>query len=376
MADLLSRLDLYSIGRAFILSKATKIEPAIVDVAGSNANIFVGSMSFVAHAIMRQLTKAVRDLSLLTARGEALDRYVWDRYRQRRKGASAALGAVTMTRTSAAIGAGVVPRDTKLGTLNGVEYLTAADAVFGASDLVVSDVKVRAVQAGKRFQVGRNQIRRFAQPSVLFDPSLTVTNPEPTAGGEDREEDDAFISRMQRFWLTQQRGTLAAIAFGALETQGVVSAQVTEALTGGAMPARAVSAYFADSSGVASKALGDAVLITLDEYRCAGIPVLPELGVPQLVSVVMSLSFVAGVDTNLLAQTIRTAVVGYINSLGVGQTLEMGALMALLSRYRNQGLVTKDSTFIEPVGNVEPAAGRTLRTTLDRVTLATSTLAA
>jgi hypothetical protein len=181
---------------------------------------------------------------------------------------------------------------------------------------------------------------------------------------------------MQRFWLTQQRGTLAAIAFGALETQGVVSAQVTEALTGGAMPARAVSAYFADSSGVASKALGDAVLITLDEYRCAGIPVLPELGVPQLVSVVMSLSFVAGVDTNLLAQTIRTAVVGYINSLGVGQTLEMGALMALLSRYRNQGLVTKDSTFIEPVGNVEPAAGRTLRTTLDRVTLATSTLAA
>jgi hypothetical protein len=370
--DGLSRLDLWSIGRTYILAKAKKIEAATVDVAGSNANIFVGSVSFMAHAVVRQLTKSTRDLFLATAEDEALDRWVFDRYRQTRKGASASLGSVVMSRPTATAGAGTVPSGTKLGTLNKVEYLTAADADFTATATVVSNVPVRAVQAGKQFQVGRNQIRTFSQPSLIFDQSITLTNPEPTAGGENREEGPIFKARMQDFWRTQQRGTLTAIQFGATSTLGVVSASVAEALTGDAMPARVVSAYFSDSSGVASKELADAVLANLEEFRCAGIAVLPELGTPQIISLVMQLAFAAGVDTNALAQAVRTAVLNYVNSLGVNQTLEVGSLMALLSRYASQGLITKDSTFVEPVGNVEPLPGKTLRTTRDRVTLASA----
>lgn len=366
--DILSRLDLFEIGRRYILARATKIEPSIVDTRGSDANIFVGSMSFVGVAIVRQAVKLAKARMLDGANGEDLVRLVFDRYQLPPKEASPAVGSVSFVRSVFTAGGGTIPIGTKLRTLTGIEYITLTDAVFGITQLTAT-ADVRSVQAGKSQQVGKNQIRRFAEPGSIFDPSIQVTNPLAMAGGEDAEQDPAFRERARDFWPTQRRGTLGAIEFGAKTVAGVDSAAAYEALTANAQPARVVSMYIADSSGIASAALGAAVRAQLNEYRAAGIAVITELSIPQMITVKLKLAFVAGVDTATIGQAVRTAIVGVVNSLGANQTLLRATLTNVLTRYVKQGLIPDDSTIVEPVGDLVPTPGSTLRTTFTLVTI-------
>lgn len=364
--DLPSRLDLFAIGRDYVLTRATKLDPAQVDIAGSDVNILVATASFLAYEVVLQLAQKVNNLLLDGAVGEDLDRYGLDRYGLARKGASAALGVVQFTRATATAGAGSVPTNTKLVTLNGVEYITYTTASFGATDLK-AEALVRAVTAGKATQVGANQIRRIAQPAALFDTTLQVNNEDPTSGGEDAEEDSIYRERLRAFWNSARRGTLSAIEFGAKTVTGIDSAQAIEALTSEALPARVVSLYVADSSGVASFALAQAVRTALDEYRAAGIAVLTNTSIPQIVDVQLSLTFKAGVDTSALTESVRGAIVEFINSLSVNGTLYRAQLYSVLQRYANEGLIPTESTLATPVGDIVPDNGRTLRTTLANV---------
>lgn len=366
--DLLSRLDLQEIGRRYILARAKKIEPTIVDVRGSDANLFVGSMAFVGAAISRQLARGMKSLLLDGAQGEDLDRYAWDRYQMTRKGAQAAMGSVEFTRSTAAGGTGSIEAGTVLTSLTGIEYVLTTTATFAIGDLFAT-ADVRAVQAGKNQQVGKNQIRRFKQSGAVFDQSIQVTNPLATAGGEDVETQEPFRERVRDYWATARRGILAAIEFGAKAVPGVDSAFAVEALTGDANPARVVSLYIADSSGVASRSLGDLVRAELMEYRAAGIAVLVSLSQPQIVTIKLKLAFLAGVETATLGLAIRTAITEAVNALGANQILYRAVLTGVLSRYVKQGLILTDSTIVEPVGDLEPAAGFTLRTLITNVTI-------
>jgi uncharacterized phage protein gp47/JayE len=365
--DLPSRLVLHGIGRRYVLTRASKIDPAQVDTEGSDVNLFVGSQAFVGAATVRQLGEQLADLFLDSAEDEGLDRYAWDRYKLLRKGAAAALSSVRMFRPTAGGGAGNFPVGTRLQTQTGIEYITTAAAAFGASTLSVTGIGVRAVQAGKAFQVGANTIRRFAVPP--FDTTIQVTNDEPTAGGEDREEDEAFRERVRDFWRTARRGILAAIAFGARQVPGIVSATAEEALTPAAQPARVVNLYVADSSGVANAALAQVVRNALLDFRAAGIAVIVTPSIPQIVDVELELTFAAGTDTSTLAELIRGAVFEFVNSLPVNGALYRAALFSLLQRFAGQGLIVADSTVIEPAGDLVPAPGRTLRTTLSNIVI-------
>ena len=367
--DLPSRVDLYSIGRAYVLARAKRIDPGQVDVVGSDVNLFVGSQSVVHYAIVKQLGFRISSLLLDGASGDDLDRYAYDRYQIARKGASAALGTVRFFRLSAALGAGSIPAGTTLTTIGGISYVTTTTATFnlGQTDFVFANV--RASQAGKATQVGKNQIRGFQNAQVLFDTTVQVNNDDVTAGGEDVEEDDDFRNRIRGFWLTARRGVLSAIEFGAKAVPGVTSAMAVEAINTLGQPARVVNLYIADSSGVASAALASQVLSSLDDYRAGGITVLVFTSIPQLISVVLSLTFAGNVDTVALSQIIQAAVVGFVNSLPVNGPLYVGQLFSVLQRYAAQGLVVKQSAIVAPAGDLVPALGQTLRTTPSFVTV-------
>lgn len=367
-ADFPSRLDLFAIGRDYILARAKRIDPAQVDIAGSDSNIVVASQSEMAFAIILQLAQRVNALLLDGAEGEDLDRYALDRYGLPRKGASAAVTTVTFSRTSVAAGAGVVGSGTRLSTLTGVEYITTSTASFSTTSTDAT-ANVRAVTAGKATQVGANTIRRISSPAALFDPSLTVNNASASAGGEDAEDDDTFRERIRDFFRTARRGTLGAIEFGAKQAPGVVSAQAVEVLTSGAMPARVVNLYIADSSGVASEVLAEAVRIVLDDFRAAGIAVLVSTSIPQIVSVQLALKFKAGSNTAALSENVRAAIVEFINSLAVNETLLRAQLFTVLQRFADDGLIPVESSILEPLGDLVPDLGKTLRTTLANVTL-------
>lgn len=365
--DLPSRLDLYALARAFVQQTATRIDPSVVDVAGSDLNIIVGSGSVVADAVSKQIAYQTNRLFLDGAENEDLDRYVWDRYQITRNGAYGALVTVRIYRDSNAAGAGKVPSGTQLISLSGSVYATTQDATFGALD-VSTTVFAQAVQAGKATQVGANMIQRFQRPSDLFDPSLKVNNDAAAAGGEDAEDDETLRNRVRNFWITASKGTLGAIAFGAMQVPGVVSATCIESLDPNtAAPARIVLLFIADSSGVASQALAAQVDTALSNWRAAGIDVIIYTSIPQIVPIQLALTFIANVDTVGLTNNIRAAVVAYVNSLPVNAPLTLPDLGAVLSRFRGQGLITSASSIVVPAGDVVPTLGSTLRTTLANV---------
>ena len=91
--------------------------------------------------------------------------------------------------------------------------------------------------------------------------------------------------------------------------------------------------------------------------------------IPQIVDLTLSLTFQAGVDTTALSTNIRAAMVEYVNSLAVNGTLLRADLFAVLSRYKSQGLIVNTATLVAPTGDLIPAAGQTLRTTLANVVI-------
>jgi uncharacterized phage protein gp47/JayE len=369
--DLPSRLTLYALGRGYLAQRAGKIDQGQVDILGSDANIFVGSQSVVAYSTVLQLGYSVSRLFLDGASGDDLDRLAFDRYGLTRKGASPALGAVQFVRPTFAAGAGSIVVGTVLQTLSGVQYVTITPAAFGASDTgSTGDVtaNVRAVQAGSINQVGSNSITRFASVGSLFDQTILVTNPLPTAGGEDVENDDTFRARIRNFWNTARRGVLSAIEQGALTVPGVVSAQAVEVINGVGQPARIVQLYIADSTGVASAALAAQVQTALLDYRAAGIYVAITGSIPLIVNVSLALTYNAGVDTITLGGLIQAAVIGFVNSLPVNGPLYLSQLYSVLQRFVADGLVPSHASVIAPTGDLIPAPGQTLRVTPASVT--------
>jgi len=360
--DLPSRADLQGIARDVVLTRATRIDPAQVDIEGSDVNLVVGISSILAGQVMNQLAYRSAALTLDGSDGEDLDRYAYDRYQLTRKGASAALGTQRIFRASAAAGAGSIPTGTKLATLTGVAYITTTTASLGAADLTTT-ATVRAVQAGKASQVSAGQISRFSAAGTLFDRTLQATNDAATAGGEDAEDDETFRNRIRAFWRSARRGILAAIEFGAMMVPGVVSAQAVEVLSPDGTAARLVQLFIADSTGVASDALAAQVRISLGDFRAGGIQVLVSPSLPQLVSVTLDLTFRANVDTATLTDQIKAAVVAFINSLPVNGPMHRAELFSVLQRFAGDGLVVNDQTLVLPTGDLVPATGQTIRTT-------------
>jgi hypothetical protein len=368
--ELLSRIDFYAIGRQYVLGRAKKIDPEIVDREGSDVNLLVAGGSFMAQAVSRQqadlMSTQFMDAGLSE---EDLDRLVLDRYSGEvvRKGAAPALVTIEMGRPGNVAGAGTVAIGTKLISLDGTEYVTMGPASFDATQLSGVTVVARSVQAGTAFQVGKNQIRRFDNSALLFDPTIEINNPDPAAGAADRETQDELIERARAFFGAARRGILAAIEFGATKVPGVASAHAVEVLTTGNTPARIVLLYVADATGTSNAALANVVGLSLDEWRAAGITVLVQSSIPQLASVILALTFVNGVDTVVLTANIRNAVLEFINSLGVNQPLYRSDLGAVLSRFRESGLLPNNATIIAPAGDIVPDSGRTLRARLDDI---------
>lgn len=334
-------------------------------------NLFVGSQSIVAYGLVKQLAYRTAALLLDSATGEDLDRLAWDRFKLLRKGASAALGTERFFRQSAAAGAGTLPVGTVVKSKTGIEYTTVTVVPFAIGQLDKATGFVRASQAGKATQVGSNALVQIANAGSLFDPSIQCTNDAPTAGGEDPEDDDTFRNRVRDFWLTARRGVLSAIEFGAKTVPGVVTAMAVEALNSFGQPARVVNLYIADSSGVASDALAAQVRTALDDFRAAGIAVLIFTSLPQLVQVLLALSFRAGVDTITLGDAVRAAVVEFINSLPVNGPLYVGQLFSVLQRFAADGLIPNQGSIVAPIGDLFPAIGQTLRARTQDVTIKT-----
>ena len=359
--DLVSRLSLFGIGRGHMLARATKIDPNQVNIRGSDANIIVASSSFISYEVVKQLAQKMNALTLDGASNEDLDRWLWDRYLQARLGASASLVTVKFFRPAIGVGGSILP-GTKVASLTGIEFITITTATFAPGDLEQTAI-ARSVLAGVITKVGRNQVRIIREPNLLFDSTIQITNDDPSAGGEDRQSDPDAREQARAFWIAARRGTLPAIEYGAKQVVGVVSAQAVESLGGNGLPARVLTLYVADSSGIANEALGASVSANLEEWRAAGIAVIMSTSTPQIVSIQLRLTFRAGVDTSSLTEQVLAAIIELVNGLKVNETLRRADLLGVLNRFKSAGVIPTNDSIVEPAGDLVPATGKTLRTT-------------
>lgn len=372
MPDLPTRVDLFNVGRDDILTRAEarpegrRITPEAVDTPGTDINLLMSAASAMGGEIVSQLARCLSDLTLDGASGEALDRWVADRYSPEvaRKGAAAALATVSFSRPTNAFGAFTYPAGARVATEGGIQFELTTSASFPAASVGPITASARAVNAGVSGNVDAGRITRFiTQPD---DTTLTVTNPETAAGGADTETDASLRERARQFFTAARRGTAAAIEFGARTVAGVVQATAVEEVDSSGVLTGRVDLFIADAQGQGNALLVSQVSQAITEFRCAGISVDVIGATPVFTPITLNLRFETTVDTTVAFEQVRTVVVGRVNQLAPGAILERSLIFEACRSV--PGVIVLDDAVVAPAGDVVPGTGEILRTRTDLVT--------
>jgi uncharacterized phage protein gp47/JayE len=347
--------ELFQVGRrAVVTTPNTKLNPATVDVVGSNINIAVGTSAILGQEIVARGANAMRGAFIDSARGSALDRVCFDRTGLLRFSATPATWDLLIARPASGP-AGTYPAGSRITAPDGTQFGTNTDAVFGASDLSMP-VSVTALVAGEAGNLPASTLLSFTdQP---FDSTMTVAPAGNAAGGTETESDIQFIGRTRGFFPTLRRGVKAAIEYGALQVDGVAVATATEIVnpfTG--YPAAFVQLVIGDRNGNASSTMLQQVRDKLLEFRACGIAVQVIGGTVTYVPVAWKIGVLTGYDEALVVSRIRAVTVA------VGQFLAPGPDVGVL--YRSTliavaktvpGAVISDSSLAYPMTDVVPSS--------------------
>jgi uncharacterized phage protein gp47/JayE len=373
--------DLFRIGRDEVLAGGSRLSLEAVERAGSDANVLLAAGAAAGDEVVAQLVEVEAGQFLASARGQQLDRLVFDRYGLLRKPAASALGTVVFSLPTAAASTFTIPSGTLLSTADGVQFVTTGVASFLEATTSVS-VFCRSVLAGLAQQAQKNTITNIMGAIPSAPAGLTVTNPLATGGADDVEKDEALRDRARRFWTTARRGTKAALEAAATGVPGVQRATALDVIDASGRPARLVELIVSDAftdalvdQGVnppayqaQSNALSNAVFAALDDVRPAGTYVQVLVAQAVLQGVKLQLRFNAGVDADLVALNARAVVVALINALAPGAPLLVQAIYDALELV--PGLVFTGDEVTSPVADILPKPLQVLRTSLNLVTTA------
>jgi len=374
MPDLPSRTDLFNVYADELLTRARarstgqQITASEIFTPGSDINLIGAGGSAMAEEVMRQLGRSTKDLTLDGAQGDALDRWVFDRYGEKvpRKKAAASRVTITLARPSGLFGGFTYGSGSRITTPGGVQFDTQADAVFSGGSVGPVTVLAKAANAGTAGNVGANTITRFVtQP---LDNTLTITNAEPAAGGDTTETDTAYRARARAYLLSLAKGTLPAIEFGAKTVPGIRQATAIEELNNLGVLTGRVFLYVADANGQANNALVAEVSTALREYRGGGIPTIVVGGAPVFQTITYHLAFETGVDTIIAFDQVRQTTVARVNQLAPQEPLRRSMLFEIARSV--DGVVVPDDGVTVPAGDIIPlpGSGQVLRTASDLVT--------
>jgi hypothetical protein len=381
--DAPSRDDLFRIARDRVLVGNGRLTAASVEREGTDVNLMVNAAVDVGDEVIGQVVAVEASLFLDSARGSKLDRLVFDRCGGMiRKSAAAALGTATFTSPAAALAGFTIPSGTLLSTADGRRYITALPVVYPLGSAGPVSVDIRSVLAGFSQQAAVGTITSILGVIAGAVDGLSVTNLTATAGAADEETDDALRGRARAWALSVVRGTLAAIQTATLAVPGVVTATATEFNDAFGRPAGVVDVIISDAFTeqlvnvvpvpatyqTQSQALAAAVQLALDDARAAGVYVRVTVASIVLQSVVLALTFEAGVDTEAVAVEARARVVAIINSLSPGQPLQIRTLTTALGQIL--GLIAGGSSVLVPSGDIVTLPLQVLRTSMQRTTTA------
>lgn len=356
--------DYYDVGRATLQSR----RPTLVVLDGDVTDAVLAGGASMATALDAYANRRFRATFLDGAEGDDLVERARERGVEKFVGA-AAIGTVHLARPTFTAGAGTVLAGTRVATdpdsATGQfqTYALDEDAVFGATDLEV-DVTATCEDVGVRGNIAESKITRFID--APFDGTIVPSNDSRFAGGEEVELDEDLRDRARGFFLTQARGTVAALIFGARQVANVTRVSVETDASG------VVTMYVADSDGNSNSAMVDEVADEIENggddgggWRAAGDVVYVTGGVIQLVDVDLSLTVKVGVSIPALLTRVRQAVVSRLKRLNPGETLYRDMISAAVRDVDRDGITGVE--VLAPLANLVPSSNVLLRTTTGQV---------
>lgn len=343
----------------------SRFDKAIIDTEGSDVNVVLNASAAMGEEVARWTLGRMNALTVSNARGEDLDRRIYDLYGIVRGKAQSAVVTLQLTR-SGTTGVTVV-EGSRFGTDSGVVFRTLTSVAFAQGNLGPLSVVAVAERAGQTGNVGEGTVVRIL--SALGDSTIAVTNLEVAAGGAEAQSDDDYRAEARDYFINAVKGVLSAIEYGAKQIDGISKATAVEDLDAGVgSPNGRVSLYISDDDGQANTALGQFVEDELLEYRGLGVPVSVIPAIPQYVDIqVNGLLFVAGSNTTQLLDTATSAILALVNATPPGTTLRRASIYSALERV--DGLIVPEGAITTPAGDLVPTTGTIIRTTRDRISL-------
>lgn len=349
--------DLYDVGKAALQSR----RPTLVVEEGDVSDAILAGAASMALAVIAYANSLFRRCFLDGATGVDLTALAHDRGVDRDPG-SKAVGVVTLSRPNFTAGAGTLVAGFKVSTTADetgefATFVLDTDAVFGPTTLTVS-VNATCTEIGKIGNVAANTVDRVVD--TAFDPIITVNNVSLFAGGGEEESDEDLRDRVRGFFLTQARGTIDAIIYGAKTVSGVSRVTVVVDNSG------VVTVYVADEDGNSSAAMVDNVGTALESWRAAGDVIYVTGGVVVNQSFDITLTVKTGVDVNALVDRVRQAIISRLLRLNPGQTMYRDAVTAAIRAVDPEAILSAVINF--PLVNVTPAVNELLRTSIPLIT--------
>lgn len=227
-----------------------------------------------------------------------------------------------------------IPSGTRLKTASGLRFITTASGAITNGNTDSGNVPCEAEEVGTSYNVGSGTITIIEDTVSGVD---SVTNALAATGGVDQESLLAFNTRFQAYIEGLGRSNVAGLIAGALSVEGITSVSVVELFP----PVANVNVdlYVDDGTavGVSADKLAEVQSIidgdgTEDNpgYRAAGVNV--QVKAPTIVSqnITMTVTVIAGVDTDQVENDIIDDVTEYVNTLGAGSDIIYNELIAAI----------------------------------------------
>lgn len=351
--------DYYDIGKAALQTRRPKL---VVEEGDVSDAVLAGAAS-MASALTAYANRRYRARFLDGSSGDDLKENARDRGVEPDLG-DEAIGYLTLTRPTASVGAGTITAGKRVASQADstgafVTFTLDEDVVFGALDLVKTNVPATCTVVGKTGNVAASTIERFIDD--IFDPSIIPSNPERFAGGVEAESDEEIRDRVRGFFLTQARGTLDALDFGARQVPGVDRVSIVVDDSG------VVTMYVADAQGNSNAALVAAVVREIRNWKDAADVVYVTGGVIVNQAISLSITVKTGTDINAMLDKIRQAVVSRVGRLNPGETLYRDMISAAVRDVDREKISGVD--VVVPAANVATStANEIIRTNTGIIT--------
>lgn len=248
-----------------------------------------------------------------------------------RKSGTKASTEVVFSRTGTS-GDVTIPTGTRLKTPSGLRFLTTEEGTISDGSSDSGSVEVQAEETGTSYNVSGDSITVLEDTISGVD---TVTNALAATGGVNQESDISYKKRFQDYIEGLGRSNIAGLSAGALGVEGITSVSVVELFP----PVGNVNVdlYIDDGSpgGVSPDKLNEVQSVIDGDgteenpgYRAAGVNVVVKG--PGIVTqdIDVTVTILAGVDTDQLQSDVGDNLTEYVNNLGVGGDIVYNELIA------------------------------------------------